>query len=493
MNKIKNRMKLSPITVYDDQELTALKLILKTRDTVNKVIDGVNYLEENSIQQGDDFKGSWHGITHPAYSEPGIAGVVVKNSEDIETLKDVSTSIGDMLEIVSYKETCPEIFGAVGNGVTDDTLALEKMLELTSDFTKINLKGKYKITRPLTISNKNYVSINDGIIEKLNTVISGESILYFENCGNIFINHCKIDGVSGLANVGDISHYGIQFNNCSNVFVNGNTIVNTKREGVRFDNCNNIVVNDNLFDTNGYAYRLGAIQTVGCTNVTINSNLVTNAGNKGISVNTTDYVTIVGNVIYNIKAGDGIFAGGCTHGSISNNVINGVEGSGDGIKLSSGGQNDEFGCTNFTVSANEIRNVRGAGTGLRLTGLRNSVIIGNNIRDCDGGIPVADSTAQAINCINLFISNNRLENLSSDYGIDIRDNSRNIEVVSNSVSGINNAGIVFRKVIECICTGNIVRNSVYGVRALNTCDKASIIQTPLVMRVTTPIWDQRPS
>lgn len=113
MKKIVEKIKMGLITVEDVRAYTILEMLYKLIDRVNDVIrtswihsDKIEELEENKLSIDDfednmtnvrkldsnaNFTGSWFGITNPVYSEPGIAGVVKKNTEDIEKLnKDIN-------------------------------------------------------------------------------------------------------------------------------------------------------------------------------------------------------------------------------------------------------------------------------------------------------------------------------------------------------------------------------------------------------------------
>lgn len=68
----------------DVEELTALELIGTQNAKINEVVKGHNSLDEKKVDKGSNFEGSWHGITHPVFADPGIAGVVEKNVSDIE-------------------------------------------------------------------------------------------------------------------------------------------------------------------------------------------------------------------------------------------------------------------------------------------------------------------------------------------------------------------------------------------------------------------------
>lgn len=56
-------------------------------------VDKTDLKDNRHLDEYGDFTGSWHGVTRPELSEPGIAGAVIKNTDDIVVLKSEINSL----------------------------------------------------------------------------------------------------------------------------------------------------------------------------------------------------------------------------------------------------------------------------------------------------------------------------------------------------------------------------------------------------------------
>lgn len=85
IDKLNNRYCVSGLaSVYEDSESYSYQgLLSKQASKINEIVEELN----NKVTQGGDFTGSWHGVSNPAMSEPGIQGQVLKNIEDIKTIE----------------------------------------------------------------------------------------------------------------------------------------------------------------------------------------------------------------------------------------------------------------------------------------------------------------------------------------------------------------------------------------------------------------------
>lgn len=118
--------------------LEALKTYIDSQD----VVIGENYVSKaeltstRKLDSSANFTGSWHGISNPALADPGIAGVVEQHTEQ---LADIAINI---------KHPPAPLVAAVGNGVTDDTAAIQAVITNigSSDATIFLPSGTYKTT-----------------------------------------------------------------------------------------------------------------------------------------------------------------------------------------------------------------------------------------------------------------------------------------------------------------------------------------------------------
>lgn len=137
----------------------------------------------------------------------------------------------------------PEWFGAKGDGVTDDTDAIQRTIDIANKSeTLVVLKNSYAIYRPLVIGTNTHIS---GGFDRTNTVISpiitqngecdimtlnnnrfNKSSYYFDiHISNIKLHH-KIDKSFNAISLDELSQNVIN-----------STILNTKFEYIRISNC----------------------------------------------------------------------------------------------------------------------------------------------------------------------------------------------------------------------------------------------------------------
>ena len=153
--------KITKIKYIDN---TLVKKIKKEYENLNKII-----LDENIQVQLDNKIDEFNlKLTHDIES---INSQQVKLNNDIET---VNSQMGHM-ENITYREVTPEMFGAKGDGITDDTQAIKNAISnVKNSGGKVLIKNKYKITSTLTIpKGVSLIGLGDGLFVD-------NSILYAE-------------------------------------------------------------------------------------------------------------------------------------------------------------------------------------------------------------------------------------------------------------------------------------------------------------------------
>lgn len=134
--------------------------------------------------------------------------------EQINNKLDEMVTSGALKEIISEyfnSFVSPATFGAKGDGVTDDTVALNKMLtfckskakvrefegeESCFDWTYVNMlfNGKYLISSPLIFTNTYGVKL-DGLNIVSSDTFSGDSLIMFNGgTRNACLTNCNLDG-----------------------------------------------------------------------------------------------------------------------------------------------------------------------------------------------------------------------------------------------------------------------------------------------------------
>jgi hypothetical protein len=251
-------------------------------------------------------------------------------------------------------------YGAVGDGITDDTVAIQAAITALSAYQTLVVSKTFKITSSLTITNKKNIRITGGGSIVLTGGASGSYI--FQIVGTVSgleIDHLTLTGDNNPAyfqtaigaasgqtisntsfhdlnisniNVG-ISHncfsggswdkglcynntltnivgsaagqgYGIHMSSATNIRVYGNVIDNASRHGIyqgSGTNCNNVIETNQIINHRKTAFDATYKTAINCsrsTGVTIANNKVMNGYDGGLEVSHESSTALTGgNVI----------------------------------------------------------------------------------------------------------------------------------------------------------------------------------------------------
>lgn len=200
-----------------------------------------------------------------------------------------------------YEQTNIKNFGVVGDGVADDTVAIQAVFDTLTTFGGGEIhfpKGRYKITSAITVTNKYFFKIS-GIGEA--SIISNEnntSSFIFTDCQRFNIDNIKIEGSGTTHGVGSIQLHGIEFINSHNgritslfvfghgghgIYCHGNSwllsFINCRLQNNKFDGINSVTLdglnqNGNSFSfinctlvangLNGITWKASSLNITGC-------------------------------------------------------------------------------------------------------------------------------------------------------------------------------------------------------------------------------------
>lgn len=181
-----------------------------------------------------------------------------------------------------------KFFGAVGDGITDDTDALVKAF--SSDYDTIIVpEGTYMVRGGIEVrSNKRIVGSGDNSIIKLIKNSGDTNVLTAENSHNIELRNFKIDGnKEGYDNPKALTTC-IYFEKCSGLVFQDLYITGGLIEGIYLYGSSNINLMDLNTSGNGF-YRSDAsgLHLDTCTNAKVNNLVTYNNGFHGLILSST--------------------------------------------------------------------------------------------------------------------------------------------------------------------------------------------------------------
>ena len=312
----------------------------------NKLInlpDAASNGEPVTLRQYTADAGSIGTTTAPlvTYTAPGTGAVA-------------STVQAKLTESVSVLD-----FGAIGNGVADDTVAIQAALDSITSGTVIIPSGTYKISSALTATS---VSVSIDCLGTLAETVAIDGAILFTSCTNFEIKGVTYTGAetSGSFTASD-SKEVIKLVSCDN-FVVERTTATAKTSLIRTESCTNGSIRNNK--------HTGVFSTQPTNSPVASASYDISGGSK---------INVEGNTAS--QSGDGVLVGqDADTVLISNNRI--FDNYDDGIYISSG--------TNCKIAGNLVKNcshTSNSPSGIKPRGTGHSVI-GNSILSCRVGITV---------------------------------------------------------------------------------------------------------
>jgi hypothetical protein len=263
----------NPIAVYWDAALTQpAALPVRTRGgyPVNAGTPARLYVNSDYSIQVQNRNGS---VVYSApqaterYSDPVISGI---DSSEVTFLQAgsgavVRTAQSKMRDVVSVKD-----FGAVGDGVADDTVAIQNAATAAQNRKLLVPDGTYKITTAISLPSNIQVELEPNAT--ITTAATGISILLASSKTNVCITGGRIQytvgGSTGLIGA-------VELNNCTYSDVENVSFAGAQFAGVLLNNSSNCTVANNSFSAT-----LGTHQDAADIFVTGNSNDNTAFGNQ---------------------------------------------------------------------------------------------------------------------------------------------------------------------------------------------------------------------
>lgn len=417
-----------PFIEADFDAVTNYQLLCKVVEYLNKIIDNNNKQNDNINQLEQNF------ITLYDYVNNYFSNLDVQ--EEINKKIDELITTGEFNSFLSGIYT-PEMFGAKGDGVTDDTEAIQKALA----FNNVNISKNYLITENLVLhSNLN--------------IFGGGTITKKVEFNDSYLNHCifsctdsnniDINNINLMSNSLAISVYG-----CSNVNIT-NLIINSEKYSILISDSeknesNGITISNIKLENDVTIISSDGIHVDGgCSNIYI-YNVSGTTGDDFIALNAIEGIrkTIKNVIIDNIKCSG--YAGVRIYGqlncvienvSINNSYIN----SDNGIRLT-----NIVGFTEINLNAPTFNNI-----------VFNNCIVNSSIRNVF--LTYINGSVTFNNCTFVTTVNPNVGFFNSSIN--------SLLIFNNCIFNTNSTAFIQ----DCV-VGTPPKNcNTYGNIALNNCD-----------------------
>jgi hypothetical protein len=417
-----------PFIESDFDAVTNYQLLCKVVEYLNKIIDNNNKQNDNITQLEQNFI-TLYNFVNNYFNNLDVQEEINKKIDELITTGEFNTFLSGIYT--------PEMFGAKGDGVTDDTEAIQKALA----FNNVNISKNYLITENLVL-HSNLKIFGGGTITKkveFNDSYLNHCIFSCTDSNNIDINNINL-----MSNSLAISVHG-----CSNVNIT-NLIINSEKYSILISDSeknesNGITISNIKLENDVTIISSDGIHVDGgCSNIYI-YNVSGTTGDDFIALNAIEGIrkTIKNVIIDNIKCSG--YAGVRIYGqlncvienvSINNSYIN----SNNGIRLT-----NIVGFTEINLNAPTFNNI-----------VFNNCIVNSSIRNVF--LSYINGSVTFNNCTFVTTANPNVGFFNSSIN--------SLLIFNNCIFNTNSTAFIQ----DCVVGTPPENCNTYGNIALNNCD-----------------------
>ena len=294
--------------LYKQEAASSIALTRDVADKINELVDAYNGLSKGNLEKDQEQDGRIRKAV--LYMKDNLINSInelfetLYGSGDLQSMIDAiySSQVAKNTELLSHLNfTTPEMFGAVGDGIANDSSAIELVL---SSGKKVLFTKKYLIRSKISVNATDLIVSGGHFI--LDDEVANEFIFDIKG-NNILFDSVVFEHIGYYSAKNKKAQNGIKFSDCNNVTLRNCTFKANASyiNGVLdfYNNWKNVTVEGCIFDVNTFfsnKYNAGGIWFRDMTNEGCENLIITNCIFKGNSIDEVLAIWSTGNGIENV-------------------------------------------------------------------------------------------------------------------------------------------------------------------------------------------------